>query len=96
LSTGVEPPYTVLLVRISKSDEPAEGGWRWHKWGPYIGDKKPTREYLVNEPEIDAVYVFEAVAINPAFVVGNEIAPDEKPMLQETACASASTSAPAP
>lgn len=34
------------------------GGWRWHKWGPYIGVQKPTTEYLDDEPEIDQVYIF--------------------------------------
>lgn len=34
------------------------GGWRWHKWGPYIGEKTPTTEYLDDEPEIDQVIIF--------------------------------------
>lgn len=25
------------------------GGWRWHKWGPYIGDLNPQYEYLDDE-----------------------------------------------
>lgn len=29
------------------------GGWRWHKWGPYVGEGEPTREYLDDEPGFD-------------------------------------------
>jgi hypothetical protein len=35
------------------------GGWRWHKWGEYIGDGKPEREYLDDEDGFDdGVFVF--------------------------------------
>ncbi len=30
------------------------GGWRWHKWGPYIGTGSPQCEYLDDEPGFDA------------------------------------------
>ena len=43
--------FVCSLVTIIKEDQPEEGGWRWHKWGPYIGDKKPKNEYLYNEGE---------------------------------------------
>lgn len=33
-------------------------GWRWHKWGEYIGEKHPTTEYLADEKEIDKVVIF--------------------------------------
>lgn len=48
----------VLFVRIRRADQPMDGGWRWHKWGAYIGDKTPTREYLHDEPEIEEVYTY--------------------------------------
>lgn len=35
------------------------GGWRWHKWGPYIGNGKPKYEYLDDEDEFQGgVYVY--------------------------------------
>ena len=34
------------------------GGWRWHKWGTYIGTHTPTTEYLDDEPDIESVIVF--------------------------------------
>lgn len=35
-----------------------EGGWRWHKWGEYIGTKNPEHEYLYDDIHIDRVYCF--------------------------------------
>lgn len=48
----------VSFVRIRRDEQPAQYGWRWHKWGPYIGDQKPTCEYIAGEPEIEEVYTF--------------------------------------
>lgn len=51
-------PFFVSFVRIRRADQPLEGGWRWHKWGDYIGTRNPQREYLHDEPEIEEVYTF--------------------------------------
>lgn len=48
----------VTFVRIRRDDQPRSGGWRWHKWGDYIGDKEPQFEYLHDEPDIEEVYTF--------------------------------------
>lgn len=48
--------YVIALMPVRKSDEPDTDGWRWHKWGEYIGTQKPQCEYLFDEPEIDMVY----------------------------------------
>ena len=41
-----------IAVRIiDKAAQPATGGWRWHKWGEYIGNKYPQYEYLHDEDE---------------------------------------------
>ncbi len=50
--------YVVSFVHLRKADEPASGGWRWHKWGEYVGAKSPQCEYLHDEPEIEEVYTF--------------------------------------
>lgn len=48
--------YIVILVPIRR--QPGNtGGWRWHKWGPYIGTQWPQCEYIDDEPEIEMVYV---------------------------------------
>lgn len=51
--------YCVLMVGLLKSEMDPVGGWRWHKWGPYIGLQEPTTEYLYDEPVIEEVYVFQ-------------------------------------
>jgi len=50
--------FVITMTLLEKSAEPAEGGWRWHKWGPYIGIHEPQCEYLYDEPVIERVYVY--------------------------------------
>jgi len=46
-------------LRVIRKDlEPTDGGWRWHKWGEYIGTQNPQMEYIHDEPEIEKVYVY--------------------------------------
>lgn len=47
--------YAVTITEVRKADEPIRGGWRWHKWGPYLGKHEPQCEYLYDEPEIDSI-----------------------------------------
>lgn len=51
--------YVVSLVRMRKAEQPEHGGWRWHKWGEYIGTQQPMCEYLYDEPVIEEVCVFD-------------------------------------
>ena len=42
------------------------GGWRWHKWGPYVGEGDPQCEYLDDEDEFnDGVYCFHIHEYKP-------------------------------
>ena len=50
--------FVVTLSSISKEGQSSDGGWRWHKWGKYIGKKKPMCEYIYDEPKIDEVMIF--------------------------------------
>ena len=50
--------FTVTLTPIIKAEQSSDGGWRWHKWGEYIGQQEPTCEYIYNEPIIEKVYVY--------------------------------------
>lgn len=53
--------HCVFVTHITKDAANAgQGdGWRWHKWGEYIGTGTPTMEYLDDEPLFDTgVYVF--------------------------------------
>lgn len=52
--------FVVGFTHVPK--RPGAGGWRWHKWGPYIGDGRPTREYLADESGFDdGVYCYHIV-----------------------------------
>lgn len=51
--------FVIHFAHISKKDQSPQGGWRWHKWGQYVGDGEPTCEYLYDEPGFDdGVYVY--------------------------------------
>lgn len=50
--------FIVMVTPIRREAEPDEGGWRWHKWGEYIGTQKPEHEYLYDDKHIDEVLCF--------------------------------------
>lgn len=58
LATHPHRSFCVSFVQLKKADEPPEGGWRWHKWGPYIGEQDPQCEYLYDEPKIEEVWTY--------------------------------------
>lgn len=49
--------FVVTLTEVRRENQSPDGGWRWHKWGPYIGTHEPKHEYLYDE-SIDAVLVY--------------------------------------
>ncbi len=55
--------FIIKMTPIFREDEPADGGWRWHKWGQYIGDFEPKCEYLYDEQGIDYVWVFHILEV---------------------------------
>ena len=55
--------FVVLLTPMFKEDQPESGGWRWHKWGQYIGKYEPKCEYLYDEEGVDYVYCFTILEI---------------------------------
>ena len=64
--------FIVSLTHIDKKKQPSEGGWRWHKWGPYIGTGTPTTEYLYDEEKFEnGVWVYHVYEI-PEELVANE------------------------
>lgn len=50
--------FVITVKEVRRELQHPEGGWRWHKWGAYIGTKTPTCEYLYDEPEIESVFVY--------------------------------------
>ena len=59
-----ERAYVVGLSWMRKDQQPESGGWRWHKWGPYIGTAEPQFEYLYDEPEIEKVLIFSLIELD--------------------------------
>lgn len=56
--------FFITFSPIGKEEQPEKGGWRWKKWGPYIGEKEPQEEYLYDEPEIEKVYTFHVFEVS--------------------------------
>lgn len=50
--------FVVSMTKIDRNEQDEKGGWRWHKWGDYIGVQEPTCEYIYDEPGIERVYCF--------------------------------------
>ena len=57
--------YVVSYIWIHKLEEPAQGGWRWHKWGEYIGIHKPEHEHIYDEADpiysVICYHIFEII-----------------------------------
>lgn len=59
-----ERKFVMSVTPIKKSTQSPTGGWRWHKWGDYIGTQKRSGcEYIYDEPEIELVYCYNIVEI---------------------------------
>lgn len=60
--------FLVTLTKVKREPENKGqgGGWRWHKWGPYIGAHEIQCEYLDDEEGIDHVFCFHVYEIDPA------------------------------
>lgn len=50
--------FCISFTPVEASSQPHDGGWRWSKWGEYIGTQNSCREYLHDEPEIELIYCF--------------------------------------
>lgn len=58
-----ERPLIITFGEVRKDHQSDWGGWRWHKWGTYYGVHEPQCEYLYDEPDIDAVWVFHIMQV---------------------------------
>ena len=56
---SIKEKVFVCLLPVRKKDQSDWGGWRWYKWGEYIGIQTPTTEYLYDEEDIDLVYTYQ-------------------------------------
>jgi len=57
--------FVVCMTPIYHDDN---GGWRWHKWGQYIGNHTPQFEYLSEEEGIEMVFVFHILEVKSLYV----------------------------
>ena len=56
--------YVVIMTTVEREKQPCEGGWRWHKWGAYIGNQNPQHEYIYDDEHIDKVYCYSIYEID--------------------------------
>jgi hypothetical protein len=57
--------FILTFQEVRKSEQPERDGWRWHKWGTYIGSQNSSSEYIADEPDIELVYIFHVLELNP-------------------------------
>ena len=50
--------FVVTVNTVRRDKQPEHGGWRWHKWGEYIGIQNSQCEYLYDEPTVEEVMVY--------------------------------------
>lgn len=60
--------YMIVLTPIFKADQPQDYGFRFHKWGEYIGVQNIEGYEYIYDSDIDMIYVYsvyEIVKKNP-------------------------------
>ncbi|NUJ17431.1 hypothetical protein FKN04_12680 [Bacillus glycinifermentans] len=55
--------FVIGLTKVRRKDQPRKYGWRWCKWGEYIGNHTPQHEYLYDEEGIEEVFVYKIIRI---------------------------------
>lgn len=55
---GDDVPRFITVNGVLRKHQPSSGGFRYHKWGQYVGKQKPRSEYLYDDKHIDMVVNF--------------------------------------
>lgn len=55
--------FIVLMTPIFREDECERGGFRYHKWGEYIGNQNPQHEYLYDDKHIDMIFHYQILEL---------------------------------
>jgi hypothetical protein len=63
INDSQERAFIISLTEIKRATQSPEGGWRWHKWGEYIGTQNPQCEYIYDEEDIECVYVYSVLEV---------------------------------
>lgn len=60
-----EPDREFMIVVNTVERDPSKpgSGWRWQKWGPYVGTHEVKHEYLNDETGIDKVLVASIIQV---------------------------------
>ena len=58
LTTNPDAIYFIRFYPVFNHYDGKTGGWRWYKWGPYLGKHTPKCEYLDEEKNIDYVLLW--------------------------------------
>ena len=58
LTDNPDAVYLIRFYPVFNHHDGKTGGWRWHKWGPYLGKHTPKCEYLDEEKNIDYVLLW--------------------------------------
>ena len=55
--------FFLFLCCMWRENQPEHGGFRYHKWGGYIGDQELCSEYLYDDKDVDRVFTYRLVEI---------------------------------
>lgn len=61
----IDNPCVITLTPVFRHHQPERDGWRWCRWGEYIGTRVSQADYLYDEPEIDMVLLWHLWPLNP-------------------------------
>lgn len=56
--------FIVIMTPVYRKDEPSFGGFRFHKWGKYIGNHTIEQEYFYDHKEMDVLYTFRVLMVD--------------------------------
>ncbi len=59
----------IWFCPVWKSKQSESGGWRWHKWGVYVGEHEDLPEYLYDS-DVEVQYLFKIGDKEPQQVLG--------------------------
>jgi hypothetical protein len=55
--------FILTFSKMRRENQEESGGWRYHKWGEYIGTQNPQHEYLYDDKHIDEVIIYHFIGI---------------------------------
>lgn len=56
--------FIVIMTPVYRKNESSYGGFRFHKWGRYIGEHALKHEYFYDHKDMDVIYTFRVLMVN--------------------------------